>query len=443
VNILQIIDKKRRGESHTQAELTWLVDQMMAGELHDYQMAAWLMAVCCMGLNLDETTWLTDLYVRSGTTLDFSQAGGVVVDKHSTGGVGDKTTLVLAPMLVACGVKVAKLSGRGLGFTGGTIDKLEAIPGFEVDLAADRFLAQVQQIGIALGAQTAELAPADGKIYALRDVTSTVASIPLIAASVVSKKIAAGARVITLDIKVGEGAFMKSLEEAKALAYTCREIGHRLGRAISTVISSMEQPLGNAIGHTVEVIEAVDTLRGEGPQDLTELCTILGGMTLVDAQIVPSLEAGKARMHEVIQNGAALAKFRELIAAQQGNPGIIDDYTLMPHPKHKVSVVAPSSGIIQSCDALKVAEAAKVLGAGRLTKSAPIDLSVGVILCRKIGDPVIQGEPLAELWVNDKGQADATRLILEAYQILEKPVTPPSLVEELFLATAAVSNPVA
>jgi pyrimidine-nucleoside phosphorylase len=436
MNICALLDKKRLGLVHTREELAFIVDSLMNNSMPDYQLSAWLMAVCCRGLNLDETAWLTELYVHSGQRLDFSAAGGVVVDKHSTGGVGDKTTLVLAPMLAACGVKIAKLSGRGLGFTGGTIDKLEAIPGFDVNLSMERLLSQVQAIGIALGAQTAELAPADGKIYALRDVTATVASIPLIAASVVSKKIAAGAQVITLDIKVGEGAFMKSLEEAKALAYTCREVGQRLGRAISTVISTMDQPMGKAVGHTVEVVEAMETLAGHGPLDLEALCLELGALTLLDARKANSLKSAKEQLKTVISSGKALEKFREFVLAQGGDVSIIDNPSLMPQPSEKLVIEAPATGIVHRCHALKIAEATKLLGAGRQSKNAPIDLSVGVILNKKIGDNVHQGEALAELWVRQKGVAEAKQLIAEAYEISAVSVSPPHLIEELFSAVS-------
>jgi len=423
VNILEIIDKKRLGQSHSQEELAFLVDGAMTGSIPDYQLSAWLMAVCCRGLNLDETTWLTDLYVKSGQVLDFSDIGGVVVDKHSTGGVGDKTTLILAPLLAACGLKVAKLSGRGLGFTGGTIDKLEAIPGFQTQLTAEQFRQQVKDIGIALGSQSQDLAPADGKIYALRDVTATVASIPLIAASVVSKKIAAGAQVIVLDIKVGSGAFMKSLEEARQLAETCREVGKRLGRSISTVISHMDQPLGNAIGHTIEVMEAIDTLKGKGPPDLTELCLTLGAM------------ATKNDLAKLMASGEALNRFRQLIQAQHGNPDILDNYSLMPQPTQKIPVLAKSSGFVHQCNALKLAMAAKVLGAGRVAKGDVIDLAVGVKLFKKLGDPVQAGEALGELWANAKGQEEARQLFQEAYVIDPEKISPSKLIEEICAAT--------
>ncbi len=440
MSIIDIIDKKRRGEVHSREELAFLVEGVMKGTLPDYQISAWLMAVCCQGLTMDESAWLTDLYVQSGQVLDFSDIPGTVVDKHSTGGVGDKTTLVLAPLLASCGVNVAKLSGRGLGFTGGTVDKLEAIPQFQVQLPIQNFKSQVRQIGVALCSQTSELAPADGKIYALRDVTATVASIPLIAASVVSKKIAAGAKVITLDIKVGEGAFMKTLDEAKALATTCREIGHRLGRSISTVISCMDQPLGNAIGHTVEVIEAIETLKGRGPKDLAELCLILGGVALVDAHQAPSLDSAKAQLQDAIDSGAALAKLKELIAAQHGDVSCLEDYQRLPQPREIIPVHSSHTGYIAHCHALRLAQAAKHLGAGRLTKDSPIDLSVGVVLHRKQGDFVHQGDVLADLWVTEQGIEDAKAMVLSAFDFQPDPPTQLPLVEEILFANQPIGS---
>ncbi len=441
MDIIQIIDKKRQGLPHSPEEIRYLVQGAMAGTIPDYQLSAWLMAVCLKGLDLEETTALTQCYVESGQVLDFSEVQGIIVDKHSTGGVGDKTTLILAPLLASCGVNVAKLSGRGLGYTGGTVDKLEAIPQFNVSLPTEQFLCQVNSIGVALCSQTGELAPADGLFYALRDVTATVASIPLIAASVVSKKIAAGAQVITLDIKVGEGAFMKTLDEAKSLALACREVGKRLGRSISTVISRMDQPLGNAIGHTVEVIESIETLKGRGPKDLQDLCLVLGAVALVDAGTVPNLEAGKADLMESITSGRALEKFRALIQAQGGDSQVLDDYSRFPHPQHYIEVKSPASGYIEHCHALKIAQAAKVLGAGRLSKSAPIDLSVGVVVSAKQGDAVQKGQTLATLWANEMGVEEAKKLIQEAYTYSERPPIILPLVEDIFLATEPVTKP--
>lgn len=431
MNSIELIDKKRQGLAHTPEELDFWIQGVVSKTIPDYQQAAWLMAVCCNGLTLDETTWLTERYVRSGQVLDFSGIEGTVVDKHSTGGVGDKTTLILGPMLAACGLKVAKLSGRGLGYTGGTIDKLEAIPGFQVDLSIEQFMAQTQNLGMALGAQTQDFVPADGILYALRDVTATVASIPLIAASVVSKKVATGAQVIVLDIKVGEGAFMKSFEEAQQLAYTCREVGKRLGRSISTLISNMDQPLGRAIGHTVEVIEAIETLKGQGPEDLTQLCLTLGALVLVDAYEADSLEEGREIMKSTLSSGAALQKFRQVIEAQHGDSRVIDQTELMPQPRHKITVHSQQSGTIQACHALKIAQAAKVLGAGRLTKSDSIDLAVGLSVFKKVGDPVIKDEPLVELWANEQGIEEAQWFIQQAYEVTDNPVSPPRFIQAL------------
>jgi pyrimidine-nucleoside phosphorylase len=433
MNIIEIIDKKRRGLTHSHEEIAALVRMMESGKAHDYQISAWLMAVCIQGLNMDETTWLTQAFVDSGTKIDLSEAGGVVVDKHSTGGVGDKTTLALIPMLASAGVKVAKLSGRGLGFTGGTIDKLEAIPGFKTSLSGIEFVEQIQKLGLAISSQTADLAPADGKMYALRDVTATVASIPLIAASVISKKIAAGADVIVLDIKYGSGAFMGTLDEAKDLAFTCREVGKRLGKSISTVISAMNQPLGYAIGHSLEVIEIINLLKGQGPQDLEDLCVRLGGVALIGAGRFDSLEDAENTLRAELHDGTALAKFKTLIQAQRGDVGILDDFSLLPQPDRVLMVPSPQSGYIAEIDALEVAKAAKLVGAGRLTKDCPINLGVGVVLHKKVGDAVKQGETLVELHSGDKDHWEALEVLKQAFHFSPQPVTPPPLIEEVLI----------
>lgn len=433
MNIIEIIDKKRRGLTHTPEEIDCLVRQMMSGEAHDYQISAWLMAACIHGLDMDETTWLTQAFVESGTRLDLSKVEGVVVDKHSTGGVGDKTTLGLIPMLTACGVKIAKLSGRGLGFTGGTIDKLEAIPNFKVTLSSQEFMKQVRQIGMAISSQASDLAPADGRMYALRDVTATVDNIPLIAASVISKKIAAGADVIVLDIKYGRGAFMKTLDDAKELAYACREIGKRLGKSISTVISSMNQPLGFAIGHSLEVLETVDMLKGKGPADLEELCARLGGVALVGAGVVSSEEEGQQMLRGKIRDGSALEKFRELVVAQGGDPYFMQDAALLPQPDRVLMIPARQHGYVASIDSLEVARSAKMVGAGRMTKNEPINLGVGVVLRKKVGDPVSTGETLVELHADDKDHSDAMEVLKNAFTFSESPVDPPPLIEEIVI----------
>lgn len=433
MNIIEIIDKKRRGLIHSPQEIYTLVQQMMLGEVPDYQLSAWLMAVCINGLDMEETTALTQAFVDSGTKLDWSAVDGVVVDKHSTGGVGDKTTLALIPMLASAGVKVAKLSGRGLGFTGGTIDKLEAIPGFLTTLPSDRFIAQVRDLGMAISSQAGDLAPADGKMYALRDVTATVQSIPLIAASVISKKIAAGADVIVLDIKYGCGAFMETLDDAKALAYTCREVGKRLGRSISTIISSMNQPLGLAVGHSLEVLEIVDLLRGKGPADLEALCLQLGAVALVGAGAVESIEQGEALLKTKIEDGSALEKFRLLVSAQGGDLHFLKDSSSLPQPDRVLMIPAKEAGTIANINCLEVAKSAKLVGAGRATKDAPIHLGVGVLLHKKVGDTVKAGETLVELYAGDEDHFEAMQVLKNAFTFSSTPVNPPPLVEEIML----------
>jgi pyrimidine-nucleoside phosphorylase len=360
-----------------------------------------------------------------------SDIPGIVVDKHSTGGVGDKTTLVLIPMLAACGAYVAKLSGRGLGFTGGTADKLEAICGFRIALTNQEFISQIKRIGVAISSQTKDLAPADAIVYALRDVTATVESIPLIAASVVSKKIAAGAKVIVLDIKYGRGAFMKTLEDAKSLAHACREIGKRLGRSISTVISSMEQPLGNAIGHSLEVKETIQTLKGQGPADLRELSLVLGSVALLDAGICKTLDEARMRLAKTLDDGSALAKFAELIASQGGDVSVITNEDALPKAPGVVSIFSPQTGYVQSLDSLKIAMAAKLLGAGRDKKEDQIDLSVGVVLLKKVGDPVKQREAIAILHTGTKPSETAAVNALNAFVIGDVPPSIPALVDEV------------
>jgi pyrimidine-nucleoside phosphorylase len=433
MNIIEIIDKKRRGLTHTEQEIATLIQMMESGKAHDYQISAWLMAACIHGLNLDETTWLTKAFVDSGKKLDLSQVDGIVVDKHSTGGVGDKTTLALIPLLASAGVKVAKLSGRGLGFTGGTIDKLEAIPGFKVSLTSKEFIQQIRQIGMAISSQTSDLAPADGKMYALRDVTATVESIPLIAASVISKKIAAGADVIVLDIKYGRGAFMSTLEDAKLLASTCRQVGSRLGKSISTIISAMNHPLGCAVGHSLEVMETVKLLKGEGAPDLEALCLKLGGVALVCAGLQPTIEEAEVALKQHLQDGSALEKFRELIVAQGGDPYFMQDTTLLPQPDRVLMIPAKEQAYIASIDALEVAKSAKMVGAGRLTKNSPINLGVGVLLHKKVGDPVKPGETLVELYSDDQDHRDAMEVLTKAFTFSPDPVEPPPLIEEVVL----------
>ncbi|MGH2411422.1 MAG: thymidine phosphorylase, partial [Chloroflexota bacterium] len=360
--VYALIRRTRDGGELTREELLSLTSQYVAGEIPDYQMAAWLMAVFFRGLSARETADLTQAMVASGDTVDLSHLPGVTVDKHSTGGVGDKTTLVLAPLLAAAGLTLAKMSGRGLGHTGGTLDKLEAIPGFRTSLSPEEMVAQVRRIGLAVVAQTGRLVPADGLLYALRDVTATVDSLPLIASSIMSKKLAAGAQVIMLDVKTGSGAFMTRPDDAFALARAMVAIGTAAGRSVQALVTGMEQPLGMAVGNALEVQEAIATLRGEGPEDLRELCLALGSRLLVAAG-GGSVEAAEAKLRGLLAGGAALERFRAFVSAQGGDPSVADDPDgVLPQPRAAETLVAPRSGFVQAIDALKVGDAARALG---------------------------------------------------------------------------------
>jgi pyrimidine-nucleoside phosphorylase len=422
LNTIALLDTKRRGGTHTRQELLDLVSAAHAGTMPDYQVSAWLMAACIQGLSLDETVWLTEAFIASGQTLDLSAITRPVIDKHSTGGVGDKTTLILVPLLAAAGAVVAKLSGRGLGFTGGTIDKLEAIPGFKTSLSSRQFMAQLGTIGMAISSQTADLAPADAQFYALRDVTATVDNLSLIAASVVSKKIAAGAGTIVLDIKYGRGAFMKTLPEARQLADLCQAIATHLGRAMETVISSMEAPLGLAVGNAVEIVEAVATLKGQGPADVTQLCLHLGAKALVRAGLHQSYESATVHLQTLLDDGSAYRKLVALVEAQGGDVEALDDPCLLPQPRRISFVPSPQGGFVRSIDSLAIAQVVKLLGGGRSVKGEALDLSVGVVLHKKVGDPVEKGETLAELYVGATKANEALTLLQSAYQWSPEPL---------------------
>ncbi|MBM7623587.1 pyrimidine-nucleoside phosphorylase [Sporohalobacter salinus] len=416
-----IILKKRNGKELSTDEIEFLIKEYTAGRLPDYQLAVWTMAVFFQGMNRRETADLTMAMADSGERIDLSPINGVKVDKHSTGGVGDTTTLVLAPLVAAAGVSVAKMSGRGLGHTGGTIDKLEAIPGFDTSLSLEKFINNVNRLQVAVAGQTKNLAPADKKLYSLRDVTATVDSIPLIASSIMSKKIAAGSENIVLDVKVGSGAFMKTYEEAKKLAESMVEIGKEVDCQTVAVISNMDQPLGQAVGNALEVREAVKTLRGEGPEDLIELCFTLGTQMLKLAGIVQTEAEGRKRLEEVLNSRAALEKFKELISAQGGNPKVIDDLSLLPTAKKKIEIKAQKKGYIERIDAEEVGLAAMMLGAGRETKEDDIDLAVGVTVKSKVGDKVNPEDTLATLYINDDNNLkDIKNRIQQAYTIIDK-----------------------
>ena len=401
---VDLIIKKRDKLVLTKDELEFLVQGYTQGTIPDYQMAAFAMAVMLNGMTHQETTDLTMAMAHSGEILDLSQAAPIVVDKHSTGGVGDKTTLNVAPLVAACGLPVGKMSGRGLGFSGGTIDKLESIPGIKLDLTTEEFIRQLKEIGIVLTGQSADLAPADGKLYALRDVTGTVESIPLIASSIMSKKIAAGAHAIVLDVKVGKGAFMPTLEKARELAEEMVAIGELSGRRVIAVLSPMDQPLGNAVGNALELREAVEMLHGVGPEDYRYHCLHLAAYMLILGQKAPDIETGLAMAERAMQDGSGLQKFRELVIAQHGDVSTIDNLDKLPKAKFIEPVLAEKSGWVNSVNAREVGETSVQLGAGREKKGDPIDPAVGIMVYAKIGDAIEAGQTLFEIHANNAGK---------------------------------------
>ncbi len=429
MNAYDLIAKKRDGGTHDRAEIDWLVDSFVAGRVRDYQMAAWLMAAYLRGLDDAETLALTMAMTASGQTIDLAGLPRPVVDKHSTGGVGDKTTLVLAPLVAACGLPVAKMSGRGLGHTGGTLDKLEAIPGVRVDLSPQEFRAQVARIGLAVVAQSAEVVPADRLLYALRDVTATVDSLPLIASSIMCKKLAAGADAIVLDVKAGGGAFMRETAAAIALARAMVEIGRGAGRRMAALVTDMDGPLGHAVGNALEVREAIDTLRGHGPADFTALCLELAGRMLLVGDRAPSAEEGVARARRALDDGSALRTFQELIAAQ-GGPADFDGAGL-PEAPLQVEAAAPLDGYVQRVDALALGVLARDLGAGRAAKGDVIDPAVGLVAHYKAGDRVGRGDTLTTLHLarsDDSTIAAAIDRCRDAFAIGDAPPTPRPLI---------------
>lgn len=402
MRIVDLIDKKKHGGVHTKEEINFIIDSMMNGSAPDYQISAWLMAVYFKGLTDEETAYLTEAMIDSGEVIDFGDLTDSIVDKHSTGGVGDKVTITLIPLLAAAGVPVAKLSGKGLGHTGGTIDKLESIPGFNTKLTIEELIAQVKRINVAIASQTQNLTPADGKLYALRDVTATVDSMPLIASSVVSKKIASGAKNIILDVKYGSGAFMKTPEDAVGLSKLMVKIGHILNKSITAVITSMEEPLGRAIGNSLEIIESIEFLKGNITKgDVAELTYSFATIALMQLGRYDNEEDAIAYLKELVHSGKAIEKLRELIAAQGGNPSVIDDYNTFDQAKFKVECEAKKDGFVSSTDAYKIAYACKILGAGRDKKTDPIDYSVGIFLNKKSGEEVKKGEILYTIYSND------------------------------------------
>ena len=415
MRIVDLIIKKREGGAHSREELQYIIDGYLQGSIGEEQISAWLMAVYFRGMTDEETALLTDIMQHSGDVLQYDDVSEIIVDKHSTGGVGDKTTLVLAPLVASAGVPIAKLSGRGLGFTGGTLDKLESIPGLSVDISGEAFRTQLDDIGIVVAGQTANLVPADKKLYALRDITGTIESIPLIASSIMSKKLASGANKIVLDVKFGSGAFMQEPEHAKELAKAMVKIGNALNRQTVAVLSSMDQPLGFAVGNTLEVQEAIDTLEGHGPIDFTELCITLAGRMIYLGGKAASAEDGQRKAKDLLYNGAALEKFYQLVKAQGGSLE-----TGLPKAEEVAFVYAERSGIVQRIDAKTIGHSSMLLGAGREAKDSIIDPTAGIILHKKIGDPVQQGDIVAELHYNAPYAhrfQDAMHAVQEAYTI--------------------------
>lgn len=423
---VDIIIKKRDKQELSKEEISFLVKNFTTGEIPDYQMSAWAMAVLLNGMSHQEITNLTMAMAASGDQLDLSEFGGLVVDKHSTGGVGDKTTLVVAPIVAACGLPVGKMSGRGLGFSGGTIDKLESIPGFKSDLSTEEFISKLREHGIVLTGQSLDLAPADGKLYALRDVTGTVQSIPLIASSVMSKKIASGADAIALDVKVGRGAFMRNLEEANELAEVMVAIGKLSGRRVIAVLSQMDQPLGVAVGNALEMKEAIEMLNGSGPDDLHVHCIDLSAYMLILGKKAADLESGRKMAQEAIDNGSALEKFKELIQSQHGDVSVIEQPELLPSAKLVIPITADSAGWVKVVDAQAVGESSVEIGAGRAKKGDIIDQAVGIMVRVKVGDKINAGQTLFDVHVNDRKAFETVfQKLKTSVQISEEPVEPP------------------
>lgn len=425
MDMISIIEKKKQGLAINTDEWDFVINSYVAEQIPDYQISSLLMAICWQGMSQQETVDLTASMIHSGEILDLSSIAGIKADKHSTGGVGDKISLIVLPLAAAAGVPIAKLSGRGLGHTGGTIDKLESIPGFKTNLNKESFIRQVQAVGVAIAAQTSNLVPADKKLYALRDVTATIDSLPLIASSIMSKKIAAGADVIVLDVKVGSGAFMKDLTAAQALAKTMVTLGQHMGHNTRAVITEMNQPLGIEVGNANEVREAISVLRGTGgTHDEIEIALELAAQMTVLGEIYVHTNVAKQRLKRLIETGTALEKLAELIAAQGGNPRIIDNLSLLPQPRCTIAVKAPQAGYIAAIKADKIGRAAMLAGAGRLTKTDAINPAAGLTLKVKIGDYVSSGDLLAYINSHKSELADACRLAASAFEIAEHKVVP-------------------
>ena len=431
MRFVDIIEKKRDGHALTKEEITFFIEGYTNGEIPDYQASALLMAIYFEDMTDEERANLTMAMVASGDQINLAAIDGIKVDKHSTGGVGDTTTLPLAAMVAAVGVPVAKMSGRGLGHTGGTIDKLEAIEGFHVELSTEDFTKQVNEIKMAVIGQSGNLTPADKKIYALRDVTGTVSSIPLIASSIMSKKIASGADAIVLDVKTGDGAFMKTVEDAERLAHAMVKIGNSVGRNTMAIISDMSQPLGFAIGNALEIKEAVETLQGKGPEDLQELCYVLGSQMVVLGGHAKTLAEARTQLEAVVADGSALEVLRAFITAQGGNAAVVDDLTLLPQAKFVTELAAKTSGYVAKLEADDIGTAAMLLGAGRATKESEIDLAVGLVLNKKVGDYVNAGESLVTIYANREDITDVEQKLYDHIILSDEAVAAPKLIHSI------------
>jgi pyrimidine-nucleoside phosphorylase len=434
VHILDVIAAKRDGRALTREQIGFFVDGASRGTVPDYQLSALLMAVVTRGMTADETWWLTDAMVRSGARLDLSDIPGVKISKHSTGGVGDKTSIVLAPLAAACGIVVPKMSGRGLGHTGGTLDKLESIPGFRVNLSLDELRRVVRDVGTCLIGQSPEIAPADKRLYALRDVTGTVESIPLIASSVMSKKLAEGTSAIVLDVKVGRGAFMKTVDDARALGAALVAIGALGGVPTDVFITRMDQPLGRAVGNALEIIECIETLKGRGPAELESLVVPLVARMVTLANRAPGGAQAESLVRTALTSGAALDVFRRLLVAQGGDPAIIEDYGMLPTAPRRQMIVAPTTGAVRALHADLIGRAAMSLGAGRARVGDPVDHAVGAVMHARVGDRVRAGDPLVELHYRSAASLDAAvALATSAIEIAESSdAGPPLIVDTLF-----------
>ena len=429
MRIYDIIRKKRDNHELSKAEIEFFVDKYSKGEIPDYQASALLMAIYLNKMNKEETVYLTQAMMNSGEVIDLSEIEGIKVDKHSTGGVGDKTTIALVPLVAACGAPVAKMSGRGLGHTGGTLDKLESIPGFSTEMESKRFIDLVNKHKIAVCGQTAKIAIADKKMYALRDVTATVENISLIAASIMCKKIASGANAILLDVKTGDGAFMKTLDDSFELAKAMVDIGNGMNRETIGIITDMDEPLGFAIGNSLEVVEAIETLKGNGPKDFVNLCETLGAYMLVLAKNVDTFEEGREKIREAISSGLALEKLKVFIENQGGDKRVVDDYSLLPQANIVVPIKANKDGYISKIEAEEVGVSAMILGAGRETKDDELDLSAGIILNKKVGDYVNKGDILATMYLNKEEKLESAKeRFINAYSIVDEKVDPKKLV---------------